>query len=503
MKNKTPIILLFVTVLSILFGFIKESIIVSSMGISRETDLFVFSTNLPILIFSSIGTVISTTFMPIFTDIRINYSIEESNSFSSSFMKYIIVICLAIVAISELFPKLIVKVMAPGLINVEQSEFVIRVIMPSIIILAVLYVFIGILNSYNRVIITSAVQIPMHVTIIISVLFVYKAFGIKGAIITLLLGSIIQVLLFYIPVNRLGWKYCKKTKMTNKFTKQALVMIAPMAIGVMAMQINSVISSNIASRLEEGSMTIINLANKLNTASYSAIGYLVVILIFPILSEYAAKKDINGINNSLEKGIKISFLIILPIMVLMIMLGEDIIKLFFESNNFNGDNIEKTTNVLIAYSCGLVFWGIKDILNRAYYSLKETKISMVNGIITVIVNIILSLLLIQKFNIVGLAMANTGASMISVVLLIRNLKLINIKLNSRSILKFASKLCISATIMIISVVFANKLGLGNIDDKTKLLIRLITIGGIGMAVYSSICFIMVKDELKFKSNGVK
>lgn len=495
MKNKKAIILFILTITSMILGFAKESAIVYTLGATVESDIFIFASNLPIILFSSIGTVISTTFMPIYTDIRINDSIDEANSFASIFNIIIIIICMLITAIIIIFPKILVEIMAPGIANESIVTLVTRVVIPSIIFLGVTSIIVGALESHNKVEIAVARQIPFNLFLIIAMIVVYNKFGFVASVFMILMASIIQLIFVAIYANKINLKYRRPTNKTKKHLRTSFEMIVPMAIGVMAMQINSIVSTNLASTLGTGNITKLNLANKLNMASYNTLGYLIVILIFPILAQHAAKKDYSNIGKALSESIVKSAIIMSPIIIIIFVLSKDIVTLFFGNEKFLDSDIIITTNVLKGYLIGLIFWAIKDILNRAYYSLKETKISMKNGIVAVGINIVVSLILIKPFGIVGLAVSTSLSSMVSVMLLVKNLNIIRVKLNVRYIIIWLMKLIIP-TISMVTVYFViNNIFETSQVNKISLFIKITLMSLTMLMSYSLVLYMISKKEV--------
>ncbi|QHI71291.1 murein biosynthesis integral membrane protein MurJ [Aminipila terrae] len=480
-----------------LLGFIKETAIIYTLGASTKSDIFVFASNLPIILFSVMGTVISTTFMPIYTDIRINNSIDEANSFASKFGAIILGLCITLTLIFIIFPDLLIKIMAPGLVKIAIVKPVIKIVMPSIIIFGITSILEGVLESYNNVEVVAARQIPFNLVLIISMLVIYNNFGFMACIFMILIGALAQLLYLASYSKKIGLRIKKSTQHTNDYLKTSLQMIIPMAVGVMAMQINNIISINLASGLEVGSITKLNIANKLSMASYSALGYLIVILVFPILAEYAAKKDFENIGKSLSEGIVKVLIIMVPVIIILFVSAEDVVKLLFQNNKFLEQDILLTTKVLRGYLLGLIFWAIKDILNRAYYSLKETKVSMKNGIITVCTNIIASLVLIGPFGIVGLALATSFSSIISVILLISSLGIINVKLKSKYIKIIVAKLVLPSIIIYFSYYIINSNLFVGSTNKFELLIKLIIESIFMVSIYFFVLYLTLKKELYY------
>lgn len=63
------------------------------------------------------------------------------------------------------------------------------------------------------------------------------------------------------------------------------------------------------------------------------------------------------------------------------------------------------------YAIGITAFGLRNILDKVFYSLQDTKTPMKNGIITVIINIILNLILIKVLGHTGLKSILAGLVM--------------------------------------------------------------------------------------------
>ena len=83
--------------------------------------------------------------------------------------------------------------------------------------------------------------------------------------------------------------------------------------------------------------------------------------------------------------------------------SKEIIGLLFGRGAFTLEAIDMTANSLFYYSIGMLAFGLRDILSRAFYALQDTKTPMINGTIAVVLNIILNLILSRFLGIGGLA----------------------------------------------------------------------------------------------------
>lgn len=130
---------------------------------------------------------------------------------------------------------------------------------------------------------------------------------------------------------------------------------------------------------------------------------------FPELA--AASEDAGKFAKAVTAGLKTVILISFPIMAVIFVQRVPIIRLLFERGAFDPVNTKTTSALLGFYSIGIMGSGVTALLNRTFYSLKDTKTPMVNGILSICVNIVLSFIFARIWGIFGLASASAFASL--------------------------------------------------------------------------------------------
>lgn len=102
--------------------------------------------------------------------------------------------------------------------------------------------------------------------------------------------------------------------------------------------------------------------------------------------------------------------------------SKEIIILLFGRGTFDSEAIEITSNALVFYSIGTVSFGLREVLSRTFYALKDTKTPMINASIGLVINIILNIILSQYMGIGGLALATSISPVFTTTLLFINLQ---------------------------------------------------------------------------------
>jgi len=231
-------------------------------------------------------------------------------------------------------------------------------------------------------------------------------FGLAAGV---LLGGFGQ-LAFQVPyLKRSGFSWSPVIFPLHPGLKRALKMMAPVVIGLIAMQVNVMVDNKLASHLVAGSVSSLQYATRLYQLPLGLFAIAISTAILPRLSEKWATGEQANYAKMLNRGIKISLLIVVPATLGLFILGKPIIKLLFEHRNFLPSDTIRTAHVLHLYLVGLIGYSFVTLFSRAFYSMKDTITPVVVSLVAVGVNVGLDLLLVGPMKVGGLALA-TGVS---------------------------------------------------------------------------------------------
>ena len=500
MKKNTILITLMVMISNIvvkILGLIRDVVLANTYGTSIYSDAYIVANNIPIVIFSVVAVAISTSFIPIFSEINELEGENQSIRFMNNFINIILLISVFIVIIGELFPDLLVKIFAYGFSD-EAYRLTVnftKILLPSIIIIALMSVAGSYLQLNKDFVPISYVSIPNNILVIISIILAFYTDKPYLLAIGTLVGMISQIIYYYPFVKRNGYKHIFYVDFKDKYLKRIMIMIIPVFIGAAVNEVNTIIDRALVSGLESGSIAALNYASKLIGFITGVFIVSIITIIYPKMSEMSAKLEFENFKSYIVKFLSIIILLIIPITMISIIYSKDIVKIIFERGTFDERSTYMTAISLSAYSIGLIGIAFREILTKAYFSLKDTKTPMINGAIAVIFNIILNIFLIRKIGFVGSAIATSITSLITSGLLIINLQK---KIGKVLTFKFyfnASKIIISSIFSCIGWNYLYK----NITILNKnMLMQLIVFGMIVILTilsYITILFVLKEDNI--------
>lgn len=510
---KSAMTIMIFTLLSKLLGFLREVLIASKFGSGIETDAYFVANTACNFIIGVIGYSLTITLIPIISNMsgerlhttKITHNSSNSlkcntniNNYMNSIVNITILFSLAISITTWFISPILIKLLAKGF---EGEQFILAVKLtkigvPIIILTACNSIFSGFLQGNQKFNINAAIGIPSNVIFIIFLIFFSQSFGIEGLMVASVIAMLTQLLLQLYSAYKIKYSYKMKIKSKDEYVKNTFYMIIPVILGSMVNKINTVVDKTLASELVNGSISSLNYSNIINSLILNIFVIGITTVIYPILSKEFMKKNIKSIKIILKKSINIILIVIIPTTIGIMILSKPLIILFYERGAFDSNATKMTSLALVFYSIGLVGISIRNILDKTFYSFKDTKTPMINGILTVVVNIILNLALVRFMAHLGLALATSIAEIFGAMLLIISLRK---KIGSFSIKfysKFLMKLGLSASIMGVIVYFTyNSLDYMNYNFIFRLITLLIIIL-IGAIIYIFLCYILRIEEVK-------
>lgn len=502
---KATIGLMIVTMLSKVLGFGRELALTYVYGATGISDIYITASTIPTILFASVGTALATTFIPLFYELDRSNHREKSLKFTNNIFNISIIIAIAVAIFGFIFAKPLVKLFAMNFSGekLESAVRFTRIMIFGVIFIGLSQMMSSWLQISGKFTIPGMIGIPYNIIIILGIVI-----SSKGNINIMAIGTLVAIasqFLFQLPFAiKNGYKYRAYVNFKDEYVKKMLWLVVPVFIGVGVNQINSVVDRSLASTLGDGVITVLNSANRLNGFVLGLFISTIAAVIYPNLSKLSNQENKVKFIESVAQSINIVVLLIVPISVGAIVLANPVVKIIFERGAFDSEATNMTAIALACYSIGMIGFGLREILNRVFYSLQDTKTPMINGALAMGMNIVLNIVLIRFLGYAGLALATSVSALICILLLFISLKKKIGYFGQDKILKTIIKSLISAFSMGIITIGSYKLlnsilGIGFIQDTIALFGAI----GVGAVVYIVLVIILKVEEVDFITNKIK
>lgn len=420
---------------------------------------------------------------------------DRAITFANNFLNIIILISIVLSILGMVFAAPIVELIAPDLdlatsgLTIELS----RILFPVLFFTAVAYVFVGFLQSMDEFNIPAIISVVSNGILILYLLIFNDRFGVKGVAVAMLIGWGTQVLVQLPTAIKKGFRYKLKIDFKDEGLKKVVKLALPILISSWVQPINNIVNLRLASGLENGqAVSAIEYAYTLYLIVVGVFSYTLSNIIFPELSKLSANEQKDNFKKIIKKAIIISMFFIIPMSVGMGMLSKDIIQIVYERGEFTAESTLLTSSALIFYSLGMIGYGLMEILNKAFYALQDSKTPMIISGIAILLNVTLSVILVNVMGYLGLPLAASITSILTAVIMLWRINSKIEKIVDCGTFKELLKCLISAVIMcMILQVLRTVVGIPQI-------IKIILSVLVGVIVYIGMAIIL-KSEITIEA----
>ena len=346
-------------------------------------------------------------------------------------------------------------------------------------------------------VIPSILGMFFNVPMIIYLLF-FSNINIIGLTIANVIGNFLRVAIQVPVLYKYGYKFKLFIDLKDERIKRILILIIPVIIGSGANSLNMVVDMKVASSLGDGAVSALDFAQKIIVFANTAITTAIVSVMYPLMANKLNEGDSEGFVMYLSKSVSIIALLLVPISFGFILLNKEVISIFYERGNFTAYDVGLTSLAFLGYSLVLPFTGVRDILNSSLFSMQKTKVTTMNGVIGVIVNIILSITLSKIYGVFGVAMASTISSIVTAVLLFISTRRLVGNFDVVPMIIKLLKILLAAIMMLFVLVALNNVL--NLDNK---IIIILVNGTAGILIYSILCKILKIEEFNEAIDMIK
>jgi len=371
--------------LSRITGIIRDIGRTALFGRDWHTDAYVSAFSIPDLIyFLASGGALSAGFVPVFTGYLTKGEDEKAMRTFRVLMTYLGLLLLSLIIAFEVLAPQLVALLFPGMVGDEQkftlTVRLVRILLPAQFFFVLGSLFTGALWSL-RYFAEPQVQSVLYNLFILFGGILGAQFcahwlgkGIEGMAIGALTGAAVGAGLVQArKLWQVGMDFRPCFDWRDEGARQVLKLVIPVVFSLSVTQINAIIlPRSFSSLLPHGAATAVEMANRIMQLPVALFGASVGIALFPTLSALATKEAIDDLRRQVASGLRTVLFMTVPTAVLMAVLREPIVALFFEYGRWKSSDTQATALALLFYSFGVPAMSCQQVLARGFYALRDT-----------------------------------------------------------------------------------------------------------------------------------
>ncbi len=419
-------IVMSMTLLSRLFGFLRDIILAQMFGATAAFDAFIIAFKIPNFMRRLFGEgAFSQAFIPVLAEYRIHHSGTKVAEFINKVTTVFGLFALLVVVIGEICAPLLVIIFAPGFVHdptrYHLATRLIQITFPYLFSIALVALAGAILNTFNRFALSAFTPVLLNV-ILITVAWCWAPrvspdLSIYVLAWGVMISGVVQ-LLIQIPV-------LKRLKLLPKFqwhwqetgVRRVMKQLLPALFGVSMAQICLLIDNLFASFLPIGSISWLYYSDRLIYLPLGVIGIALATVVMPNLSQQHHSGSTLSFVTTLDWAIRCAMLMAVPAAIGLFMLAGPILSTLLHHGSFTTQDVWMTRRSLMAFALGLPAFMLIKILASAFYSQQNIRTPVLIAALAIIINLILNFIFIHWLAHAGLALSTSLASWLNAMLL--------------------------------------------------------------------------------------
>lgn len=394
---------------------------------------------------------------------------------------------------------LLPKIIAPGYTGtrLEQVGFYLKILSVGMVFSLLTSLLKSILDAEKIYGYGAFSGIVFSVITILFVLMFHDSWGVMSLIVSVPIAYFFQFALLGVRTRK-----CVNIRvlfdLKDKDVKNLLKAAFPVLLSNTTIEINQLVDRMLASGTKEGAVSALSYSANLSDLVISIFSASLITVFFTEFSNEAVKGNIEAIKEKLKQGINVICLILLPICVITILFGEDIVKIVYFRGAFDNQALSLTTIAVILYATCWIAINVEKLCMKAYLALGDTKMPMVISIIVVIVNIVCSIMMVHFVNFAGIILGTVISEVVAVAL---NILMLRKKIGSIGLndLKLKIGKMVLASVAMSVVLWGLKMHM--IENSAFLRFTTVTVAG--FLIYGFMLILLKSEEMWWILNKMK
>jgi len=381
-------------------ALLRDRLLASAFGASRELDIYYAAFRIPDVIFSlSLFFVASTAFIPIFLEERAVSAKRAQSFFDSVASIFLVGICIMSFFAYVFMPQL-AGFIVPGFGASERMRVVelARLFLLSPIFLGLSSIFSAVVQASGRFLSYALAPILYNLGIIAGATLLLPRFGLLGLAVGVVSGAFLHMMIQIPTLLRLR-ELPRLRLRISKDVPRLLRYSFPRACALSLNQLTLVVLTALASLLGAGAIAIFNLSQNLSVLPLTIIALSYSIAAFPTMVELALKDDKKIFFEHLVSATRSILFWTLPVFGLFLVFRAHVVRLVLGAGAFAWVDTHLTTASLLLFSYAIVTQSLVTLFVRAYYALGRVREPILYSIVATVITIVIALagvMLVEK-----------------------------------------------------------------------------------------------------------
>ncbi|MBQ2638397.1 murein biosynthesis integral membrane protein MurJ [Candidatus Saccharibacteria bacterium] len=381
------------TLLSSLLGIFRDRLLNSYYLKTYPTgiDAYTAAFTIPDFMFFILTSgALAVSFIPVFNERLIKGNKKSAWELSTSLLNFLALITLAASILIMIFAEPLVRyVVGPGL---DESGTILAINMMRVIainpfLFSISTVLASIQQAVGRFVFYALAPAMYNIGILLGItvftgginLFGWQIFegGIMGVAVGVVFGAVLQLIVSLVGLFGLGFDYNFKINWKNQGFRGVLRLLPARSLDQGIDYVNTLVSTNLSSRMGAGVLRSFQQANTLHQMPVSLIGVAISTAFFPQLTKELGRGDKTKFHDTFRTALRSIIWIALPVSIIAFFARGYVVNFIMNG----GDQL--ISNLLGTLIVAIFAQSVFHIATRGFYAYQDTKTPLVVSMIAI------------------------------------------------------------------------------------------------------------------------
>jgi putative peptidoglycan lipid II flippase len=377
--NQAALVLAVFSVLSQLFGLLRDRLLATMVGPSASLDVYYAAFRIPDFVYNSFGIVFSVTVLiPFITECLKN---DESNGsttlkkfLNNTFTVYVYGMAAILVVLFFLMPWL-THITAPGFNELQREQLVLfsRVMLVSPFLFGLSSLLSSFAQVQKKFVAFAIAPLFYNLGILAGILVLLPMFGMFGVVLGVVSGALLHFLI-QLPTLASLHKLPRFVRVIDwKEIMRVIKMSIPRTIGASLTNITFLALTALASLLASGSISVFQFAYNIENTPLLIFGVSYAVAAFPTMTKHFMAGERHELFAVLYRATRTIFFLTMPIALMMIVLRAHIVRILLGAGQFSWNDTRLVAAAVALFCVSVTAQSMVLLLVRAFFAVGNTK----------------------------------------------------------------------------------------------------------------------------------
>jgi putative peptidoglycan lipid II flippase len=497
-------ILFLASAVNAVLGFVKGRLLAQYFGVSSDLTVFYTADRIPNLIYSVLVVgAVSTVFIPVFTGM-LKRDKERAFETASSIINITLFFFLILGTIIFIFAPTVMRILALKQFSEEEiilGAKLMRIMLGAQMLLVIGSLITSILHSFKYFAVAALAPVFYNIGMILGIVILSKQMGIFGPTFGVLAGAMMHVGIQLPLIKKTGFRYVAQLNFRDKGFRKVAKLVPPRLLSVLLNNLVATLNNSLAILVSSPAVVFLKFGTQLQNFPVSLFGISIASASLPTLSSETGKDQMKDFKKTFVTSLHQMMFLVVPVSVILLVLRIPVVRIVYGVSNFPWEATVKTAYVLAFFSLSVFSQSANYLITRAFYALKDTTTPVKVNLVTIALNVMISLffVLVLKLGVWSVALSFSITSLIDATALFYLLhKKVGYFKMSEIVVPF-TKIGYAAMLMGVTLYVPMKLLDQYVFDTAKT-INLLILTGIaglsGMATYLALTWLFKVEEIE-------